>query len=171
MTTFIRAKDLSQDDLLTLYGLMLDEILLPVFFHDNKNHITLQFFCDYVLKPEHWFYALKQQGCFAGFIVINNFSSSGKCAFFHGCSFKACRGVYVKKAICDFLEFFSKHSKLESLVALVPRPYRAVRDMAIACGFLQLARLPKAMRIYRHNKAKDVDGFLYNLNFNKKKEV
>ena len=163
---FIRAQDLNSQDMLLLYGLLKSENLLQVFFHDCE-HISFNIFLAYAKNPEHWFYAVKRNGLMAGFMTLNNFSSSGTCAFLHACSFSNCRNQAAVAGMQKFLLWLARHSPLQSVVTLIPKPYRAARKLVEVCGFAHLTNLPNAMRIYRKNKSKNVDGYLFMRTFAK----
>ena len=164
MFTFTRAEDLKREDILVLYGLLLDEKLLQVFFHDCE-HMSFSDFLAYARSPANWFYMAEKDGVIAGFGVINNFSSSGRAAFIHTCTFRSCRGDDAVRAMREFLGFIRANSEIESLAALLPAPYRAARKLVEACGFNEVARLPRAMRLYRGSTGRDVDGCLNILTF------
>lgn len=164
MFCFTRAQDLSPEEMLLLYGLLKDENLLQIFFHDCE-HMSFNDFLSYARSPDIWFYAVKNKGLMAGFIALNNFSSSGTSAFLHACSFNTCRGQLAVDGMKEFLLWLGKHSPLQSVVALIPKPYRAARKLVEACGFNEVASLPQAMRLHRDGKSKNVDGCLNILNF------
>lgn len=164
MIIFTRAQDLSREDLLVTYGLLRDERLLQVFFHDCENMSFFDFWA-YAQSHERWFYSASEGGVVLGFGVIDKFSSSGRAAFIHTCTFKGCRGPDAVRAMREFLDFIRDNSELESLAALLPAPYRAARALVKSCGFDEVARLPHAMRVWRAGKAKNIDGCLNILTF------
>ena len=155
---------MSPEEIVLVYGLMRDENLLQVFFHDCE-HMSFSDFLAYAKGPATWFYVASEDGVLLGFGVIDKFSSSGRAAFIHTCTFRSCRGDDAVRAMREFLGFIRANSEIEILAALLPAPYRAARKLVEACGFNEVARLPRAMRIYRGRKSKDVDGCLNILTF------
>lgn len=143
-----------------VYGLMRDENLLQVFFHDTSKEISVLDFYNHATCSSHWFYVASEDGVLLGFGVIDKFSSSGRAAFIHTCTFRSCRGDDAVRAMREFLGFIRANSEIESLAALLPAPYRAARALVKACGFIEVAKLPSAMRIYRGSTGRDVDGCL-----------
>ena len=164
MIRFTRANDLSREDMLMIYGLLRDERLLQVFFHDCEG-VSFFDFLAYAKNTDRWFYAAHDAGVLLGFGVIDKFSSSGRAAFIHTCTFKSCRGSDAVRAMREFLQFIRVNSEIESLAALLPAPYRAARALVKACGFIEVAKLPHAMRVWRGSKAKNIDGCLNILTF------
>lgn len=142
-----------------IYGLLRDERLLQVFFHDCE-YMSFFDFLAYTQRREHWFYSASEGGVLLGFGVIDKFSSSGRAAFIHTCTFRSCRGDDAVRAMREFLGFIRANSEIESLAALLPAPYRAARKLVEACGFNEVARLPRAIRLYRGSTGRDVDGCL-----------
>lgn len=164
MFNFTRAEDLKREDILVLYGLLLDEKLLQVFFHDCE-HMSFSDFLAYARSPANWFYMAEKDGVIAGFGVIDKFSSSGRAAFLHTCTFKECRGTDAVAAMQAFLLFIKSNSEIKSLAALIPATYHAARRLVKDCNFIEVARLPKAMRLHRGGKTRLVDGCLNILTF------
>ena len=159
MFNFIRAQELNAEDMLALYGLLKDENLLQVFFHDCE-HMSFSDFLAYARSPANWFYMAENDGVIAGFGVINNSSNSGRAAFLHTCTFKECRGTDAVAAMQAFLLFIKSNSEIKSLAALIPATYHAARRLVKDCNFIEVARLPRAIRLYRGSTGRDVDGCL-----------
>lgn len=140
--------DLSRADLADLYGLMLAEGLVELYFHDASVR-CLEEFMAFASSPDVWFYAAQKQGRWVGFGVCREFSGSGRCAMIHGCAFKDGRGADIRLAAREWLKLVHARGGLESVVTVTPHCYRGARKLVRDIGFTEAARLPGAMLLYR----------------------
>ncbi len=158
--------DLTRNDLGILWGLMLAEDLVEIFFHDGfvRSFAAFEAFAG---DPDTWFYAAKKDGVFIGIGVVNNITNSGNTACAHLASFICGRDGSFAEAGRIWFELLRTAGGLETLIAIIPHCYRGTRRWAEAFGFVEKMRLPGAMILYRANgKTRRADECVYLLNLN-----
>ena len=148
--------DLTPDDLVVLYGLLLSEGLVEVFFHDGAAR-SLGDFLHFAASPGAWFYAAEEDGEFLGLGAVNGFSSAGNTAFVHLVSFGAGRGEKFQEAGRIWFRLLRERGGLRTLVAVLPACYRGARRFAADAGFMETLRLPGALALRRRGKTRIED--------------
>ena len=148
--------DLTVDDLMAIWNQLKAEGLVDVFLHDGvvRTHYD---FLRYVRLTGCWFYAARRGGEYLGLGVVNEFSSSGNTAYVHFVTFKAGRDGSFAEAARLWFPALANVGGLDTLIAVLPGPYRAARTWAKSLGFVETMRLPGALRIVRGPKSRAVD--------------
>ena len=148
--------DLTAEDLFAIWARLGAEGLIDVFFHDGAVRCYYDFL-RYVRLSGCWFYAARRGADWLGLGVVNEFSSSGNTAYAHFVTFKAGRNGSFTEAAQLWLPALAKDGGLDTLVAVLPQPYRAARAWAQSLGFVEAMRLPGALRLMRGTKARTAD--------------
>ena len=151
----------TDDDLhvMDLYGIweqLCRENLVDVFFHDGGVRSYYDFL-RYVRFTGCWFYAARYDNRYLGLGVVNEFSSAGNTAYVHFVTFAAGRDGSFTEAARLWFPVLAKQGGLDTLIAVLPGPYRAARTWAEGLGFVETMRLPGALRIVRGPKSRAVD--------------
>lgn len=152
--------DLTNADLADLWGLLKDEGLAEIFFHDGAVR-TLRRFLLFAQSPGQWFYAARKDGLYIGIGVVNGFSNSGNTAFAHLASFRCGRDGSFAEAGRLWFELLAGPGGIDTLLAVVPGCYRGVRAFAEAFGFRLVMTLPGALRLFRKGKDRVDDACVY----------
>ena len=148
--------DLTAEDLAAIWRRLRAEELVDVFFHDGAVRCYYDFL-RYVRLSGCWFYAARRDGKYLGLGVVNDFSSAGNTAYAHFVTFKAGRDGSFTEAARLWFPVLAKQGGLDTLIAVLPGPYRAARAWAEGLGFVETMRLPGALRIVRGPKSRAVD--------------
>ncbi len=151
--------DLTAEDLIAIWGRLVLENLVDVFFHDGGVRSYYDFL-RYVRLSGCWFYAARRGGEYLGLGVLNEFSSSGNTAYAHFVTFKAGRDGSFTEAARIWFPVLAREGGLDTLVAVLPACYRAARDWAESLGFTRAVRLPGALRLVRGAKSRAADAFV-----------
>lgn len=155
--------DLTKEDLVLLWGLLLAEDLVEIFFHDGAVR-TLSGFLAYAADPGNWFYAAERDGRFIGIGVVNNFTSNGTAAFAHLCSFACGRDGSFSQAGRIWFRLLRDSGGIDTLIAVLPGCYRGARRFTEAAGFQFRMTLPGAVRLARSKGDRVTDACVYQLN-------
>ena len=160
------AGDLSIQDLKDLFGIMLDENLVEVFFHDGTVR-TLDEFIGFATSDKAWFHAAFCEGEWIGFGVLNSLTSSGNTAMAHLCSFACGRksGAFNRAAV-QWLSMHYVQNGIDTMVAVVPHCYRGLRQWMVALGYVHKMRLPGAFTLHRSNGLREASADVYQLDLN-----
>ena len=155
--------DLSLQDLKDIFGIMLDEGLVEVFFHDGAVH-TLDDFIGFVTADTIWFHAAFHEGEWIGFGTLNNLTSSENTAIAHLCSFACGRktGTFDRAAIKWFSMHHVQHG-IDTMIAIAPHCYRGLRRWMEAMGYVHRMRLSNALTLHRANGNRTTDADVYQL--------
>jgi hypothetical protein len=148
--------DLTPDDLIVLYGLLVRENLVEIFFHDGAVK-SLGDFLAFATSPATWLYAGEEDGEFLGLGALNGFSSSGNTAFAHLVSCAGGRGERFLEAGRIWFRLLREAGGLRTVIAVLPACYRGARRFAGASGFVETMRLPGALAIRRAGKTRITD--------------
>ena len=155
--------DLTPTDLAVLWGLLLDEELVEIFFDDGAVR-RLPDFLAYAADPGNWFYAACRDGEFIGFGVVNNFTNAGNTAFAHLCSFACGRDGSFAEAGRLWFRLLRDSGGIDTLIAVLPGCYRGARRFTEAAGFQFRMTLPGAVRLVRSKGDRVTDACVYQLN-------
>ena len=148
--------DLTAEDLTDIWRQLRAEKLVDVFFHDGAVRCYYDFL-RYVRLTGCWFYAARRDGKYLGLGVVNDFSSAGNTAYAHFVTFKAGRDGSFAEAARLWFPVLAKQGGLDTLIAVLPGPYRAARTWAKSLGFVETMRLPGALRLVREGKDRAAD--------------
>jgi hypothetical protein len=143
--------DLTEEDLLTLFGVMVAEKLVGVTFHDGSI-TNWDEFRDFATSTQTWFYAFEQDGIFIGFAYFTGFSSSGNTAFMHYCCFREGRAGGFSEGLKRIEDLMLAKSALVNVIGVTPKRYRAANKVSVGGGFKHAITLPGCYALKRGDK-------------------
>ncbi|MCL1939937.1 MAG: hypothetical protein FWG04_04685 [Desulfovibrionaceae bacterium] len=147
--------DLSEADLLDLWGLLKAEDLVRVFFHDGAVADVREFMA-FATSPAQWFYAAKREGEWIGIGVVNGFSGTGAAAFGHLASFACGRDGSFREAGMLWHALL-RGAGVETLLGVIPACYTGALRWAKSFGYVERMRLKNALRIVGRRGGRVVD--------------
>jgi hypothetical protein len=158
---FNHVAHLTDDEVGNLFDSMSDQKMFDIVFYVQK--MDKYAFILFARNPANWMIEIKNSsGKTCGFFWLNGFY--GKAAMIHFCIWKTVEDkIEVGK---EALAWLKKTGSFDSLYGLTPKPYRHVKDFAVAIGFKITGELNGAC--YLKSRDRHVPGFISIINLGDK---